>query len=200
MILKLTYPIRKNQTYKVDIMDKNSEVSPQSQAGPSTKICPNKICHQKDITDFSTCRYCGAKYDMSDVKQRYRQNDFNFGDFIRKPSGYIILLVSIIVLGFCREGIIDMLTGKIEKNAASTIKTETDVLSADPQNYDALIKRGDAYWATEETKLAFDDYSSAIKANPALPIAYEKRAIMYDAMSNFESAKQDRQTAKSLKK
>lgn len=156
--------------------------------GPISKRCPK--CNQVDITDFSDCRFCGTRYDW--VRP---QKHFDAGAFIRSPISVIILLY------FLARGV-DMLAQAGIKHLASdarnTIAATTNTLKQDPNNYDALVKRGYAYYVLGKWDMAVNDYTAAIAVQPRLAEAYRKRADAYDAMSNSDTARKDRETAASL--
>lgn len=88
---------------------------------------------------------------------------------------------------------------KVLGKASETIETQTKVLEKNPADYEALVSRGDAYWTEGMMSQAFVDYSSAINANPNIPAAYEKRAIIFDAKGEYDHAKKDRDTAADLR-
>ena len=86
------------------------------------------------------------------------------------------------------------------ESAARTIKASNETLEQHPEDYAALVARGDGYWTEGVMAQALIDYSSAVNARPDIPEAYEKRALIYDAMGEYDKSKKDRDTAEVLKK
>jgi tetratricopeptide (TPR) repeat protein len=94
--------------------------------------------------------------------------------------------------------IITFFGSRIINNASKSIEAQTKILEKNPGDYGALVARGDGYWTEGLMPQALTDYSSAINADPDIPSAYEKRALIYDAMGNYDRSKQDRETAAKL--
>jgi tetratricopeptide (TPR) repeat protein len=87
---------------------------------------------------------------------------------------------------------------RVINDASQSIETQTKILEKNPGDYAALVARGDSYWTKGLLPQALTDYSSAINADPNILSAYEKRALIYDAMGNYDRSKQDRETAAKL--
>lgn len=96
--------------------------------------------------------------------------------------------------------IIAFFGGRVLGKASQTIEQSTEELKKNPSNYAALVARGDGYWTEGMMPQALSDYTGAINAHPDIPEAYEKRALIYDAMGEYGKSKKDRDTAADLKK
>ena len=59
------------------------------------KICVR--CKQKDITEFSTCRFCGTRYDAL-LPQARPQSSFDLGSILRSRLGLFIVLTFCVLL------------------------------------------------------------------------------------------------------
>jgi len=190
---------------------------------PVSKRCPK--CKQSDLTDFSTCRFCASPYDQLMYRQEVRAKSpyktpgmslgaifavtllisFPFGAFYLYSQGMGNWVTTHSFRRGTRPNLmaaplaVAVFFGKKEiASAQDTIKKETAVLATDPRNYDALVQRADAYWTQFQMNQALADYTAAISLRPQSPDAYEKRATSYEAMGNYDLAKKDRDTAKSL--
>ncbi len=164
--------------------------------------CQYRLCKKTDATDFSTCRYCGTPYGaQAPLPSVPGRSDFDFGKFIQTPKGLFTLLIVGGLFNSFRGDLTMMMIDSCQRQARGTIQTETDNLSRNPQDYEAYIRRGDAQWAEQMyAGPAYKDFSAAIKLYPQRPEAYEKRALMSDAMGNYAAANADRETAAKLKK
>lgn len=164
------------------------------QPGPRSKQCPR--CSKKDITDFSTCRFCGTHYDFVPQKQK---NGFDLGQFLRSRWGMRICFFTIIPLAiFGRNLFMGAAVRTVLTDSTSTISDTTIALRQNPRDCEALVKRGDAYMVVFRAKQAVDDYSSAIAIRPHSADLYRKRAAAYEALAKLEEARKDRQTADSF--
>jgi hypothetical protein len=166
-----------------------------SAPGPQSMRCPK--CNQTDRTDFSKCRFCGTRYDA--VITKASGGGVDVGGFLRSWPGFIVLLV---IVAFVARPIRNMLIGTaVNSSVQGTSQTITDsnaALQANPKDFDALVKRGDAYMVVFRTDKAVEDYTAAIALRPKSAELYRKRAAAYDALSNADGAKQDIEAAKAL--
>ena len=193
-------------------------------ANPSAKRCINKVCRKTDLTDFSTCKYCGFAYDH--LPARFNQSQTGRKSIFENPMPLIrvgIAVGSIVatlyltsVFGTHHSGVSGYRSGRVNASipaafvvffsqkmlakADQDIQSASATLASDPKNYDAYIKRGDAYWTKTLMNDALTDYTSAIAINPNGADAYDKRANIYDAMTSYDLAKKDRDKAASLRK
>jgi tetratricopeptide (TPR) repeat protein len=192
-----------------------------AQEGVYPKRCPNKFCKQTDITDFSTCRYCGARYDGQQLRPVEKVSTLE--SILANPRLMVSVVIGVLslisslylssVLGApsgsyaSRRGGIPSIPGafiyyfgsKMASNAERNVNNQSEILKNDPSNYGALISRADAHYTRLEMEQAMKDYSAAIAVAPGRREGYEKRAIIYDAMGNYKLSEQDRQVASSCK-
>jgi Tfp pilus assembly protein PilF len=197
-----------------------------AQDGVLPKKCVNKMCRQTDVTDFSTCRYCGTRYDGK--IDRYVDNPSLIERLSNNPmavmavGGVVASVVATLYLasvlpnshshsystGSRRGGgglaaipaaVCYFIADHMASKAQDTITNNSNVLTSDPTNYNALVSRGDAHYTRMEMGAALTDYDSAISVNPKDAEAYEKRAIIYDAMGNYPLAAKDRDNASNLR-
>jgi hypothetical protein len=185
------------------------------------KKCPK--CHQEDRTSFSTCRYCSHNYEShTEIKQQrsllesivdapiqsvlvvFAICSILCGLYVSQslkttPTGPSMIWGSHGEVPSIPAAIITFFGSRIINNASKSIETQTKILEKNPGDYSALVARGDGYWTEGLMPQALTDYSSAINANPDIPSAYEKRALIYDAMGSYDRSKNDRETAASLK-
>ena len=55
-------------------------------------------CKEEDTTDFSSCRFCGTKYDA--VIQQAKAPGANFGSMLRSwPTLILFLIIAVLVKG-----------------------------------------------------------------------------------------------------
>jgi hypothetical protein len=159
-----------------------------------TKICPN--CKAKDTTDFSTCRHCNYRYDYVAPN---RDEGFDVGKMLKHPAGFIIFLVlCAVVFKPLRDIAIGAAVNKQVDSISSDLETSTQKLKANPKDYDALIKRGDALMVVFHTDGAVADYTAAIAARPGSAEAYRKRAEAYKALNDSAAEQKDLQMAEKL--
>jgi tetratricopeptide (TPR) repeat protein len=85
-------------------------------------------------------------------------------------------------------------------DADEDLKTANTALQQNSQDYDAYLKRGDAYWTKFMLDPAIADYSTAIALHPERSDAYDKRANVYDMQKRFGEAQSDRKRSKELRK
>ena len=78
------------------------------------------------------------------------------------------------------------------------IKEASETLGKDASNYDALMKRAEAYQVGFNSSRAIADYTSAIAIRSGSAEAYQKRADVYEAMGDMDNARKDRETAARL--
>lgn len=74
----------------------------------------------------------------------------------------------------------------------------TDAISHDPNNTDAHVERGTAYFSEDELDLAIDDYTTAIQLNPDLAVAYYCRGLAFQEKGDRERGTEDRMRAAHL--
>ncbi len=190
--------------------------------GPKTKFCPK--CAKSDFTDFSTCRFCGNSYDHR-LDKPSGGGSTAFTPTI-SPFAIVLIVLLIgapFAIGYLKSQGMDFLVSgsrygrfhrgggalgavpaalivfagkKVLDSAQETVTKETQVLATDGRNYDALIQRGDAYWALLKGESAIADYTTAIAVRPQSPEIYEKRAIVYDSVGKTDLAQSDRDAAK----
>jgi len=192
----------------------------ETQSRPIQKRCPT--CKKTDLTDFSTCRYCGKRYDQQPRASNYNSGAvdpfkvflgiFVVGSLVAVPYLYSQGFGSLATThrygyygGTSRPSLlaiplaISVFAGKhVYDDAENTIEKENAAIAVHGSNYDDLIKRADAYWTQLKTPQAIADYTAALSLRPRSREAYEKRAIAYDAMGNYDLAKQDRTAAADL--
>jgi tetratricopeptide (TPR) repeat protein len=183
--------------------------------------CPK--CHQEDRTSFSTCRYCSALYESH---QETRQQSSLLENIVNVPIQSVLVvfgIVSILCAVYVSQSLKTTSTGpkmiwgahgevpaipaaiitffgsRVINDASQSIEKQNEILEKNPGDYGALVARGDGYWTKGMMPQALTDYSSAINADPDIPRAYEKRALIYDAMGNYDRSKTDRETAEKLK-
>ncbi len=89
---------------------------------------------------------------------------------------------------------------KVLANASDDINSATFAIGRNPKDYGAYLKRGDGYWTKSMMNEALTDYTSAIAISPMSPDAYDKRAIIYDALGQSDQANKDRESAKLYRK
>ncbi|MDR3617423.1 MAG: hypothetical protein P4L53_27960 [Candidatus Obscuribacterales bacterium] len=192
-------------------------------ADPDEQIKKCSKCHQEDRTSFSTCRYCGYLYDSHLEIKKQKSLLESIVDAPIQSVLVVFAICSILCALYVSQSLKTTTTGpnmiwgahgevpsipaaiitffgsRIINNASKSIETQTKILEKKPGDYGALVARGDGYWTEGLMPQALTDYSSAINANPDIPSAYEKRALIYDAMGNYDRSKQDRETAANLK-
>jgi tetratricopeptide (TPR) repeat protein len=83
-------------------------------------------------------------------------------------------------------------------DAKTTIRQETALLDSNPNNYDAYMKRGYAYYTMFNSDRAVADYTSAIALKPYLAEPYKKRAMVEYALGQNDQAQKDEATASHL--
>ncbi|HEY9790729.1 MAG TPA: hypothetical protein V6D22_10045 [Candidatus Obscuribacterales bacterium] len=83
-------------------------------------------------------------------------------------------------------------------DAKTTIRQESAFLETNPNNYDAYMKRGYAYYTMFNSDKALADYTSAIALKPYLAEPYKQRAIVEYSLGQNDLAKQDEATASRL--
>ncbi len=71
------------------------------------------------------------------------------------------------------------------------IKDYKQAIKKDPENINAYINRGNAYFAKQSYKKAISDYTRAIKIDPEFSLAYINRGIAYFADNSFSNAIKD---------
>jgi multidrug transporter EmrE-like cation transporter len=80
------------------------------------------------------------------------------------------------------------------------IRRDTSAVHANASDFDALVRRGDAYWASFDCKHAVDDYTNALKLRPDAAEVYRKRATVEEAMMHSDEAAKDWEMAKRLRR
>jgi tetratricopeptide (TPR) repeat protein len=83
---------------------------------------------------------------------------------------------------------------EIKTDSKTVIKDTTNILRQNPRNYDALTRRGYAYFSLFKPKDAISDYTSALGILPSAEL-YRKRADAYALDGQEELANKDRSTA-----
>ncbi len=156
-----------------------------------------------DETEFSTCRHCGHKY--ADTLQWSAPDNkaAQFGAFLRDPVQVLLALVVCGGIYFVAtkrnpENLIgDTVSDVIksgEKAEHGTIKHETQILERNPHDVEARIRRADAYQQILNSRAALEDYNVAIELDPRAEY-FQKRALAFDALGEYERAKKDRTEA-----
>ncbi len=164
------------------------------------KVCIAKFCRKVDLTDFSTCRYCGSSYDPVKYRRDHvlMKSPFEFGRFIKTPRGFFVLMTIAGSLNYMRVAGLDYLISRNINKADSDIKALDSKAKYQSLSYEDLVRKGDAYWVQTRTNEACDAYTAAIQLQPKIPQAYEKRALMYNAMGLGNLADSDRKMSRQL--
>jgi len=79
------------------------------------------------------------------------------------------------------------------------IETSSRALKNNPNDYEALLKRGNAYRDKGDLDKAIADYTSALKIKPNFPEALSSRGYVYYFMDQFDKAIEDYTAAIKLK-
>ena len=121
------------------------------------------------------------------------------GEFLRSPIGWIVFLIIVaFVLKPVRNFLVGAAVHQANVDTATILRTSADALKKNPADYDALMKRGDAYITMFQANLAVGDFTAAIALRPKSADAYLKRAAAYEALGEQALAQKDRDTANSL--
>jgi len=129
-----------------------------------------------------------------------------FGAFLRDPVQVLLALVVCGGIYFAvtkrnPENLLGDTVSEVvksgEKAENRTIRDETRVLERNPHDVEARIRRGDAYQEILNSRAALVDYTMAIDLHPRAAY-FEKRALAYDALGEYEKAKTDRAEASRL--
>jgi tetratricopeptide (TPR) repeat protein len=154
-------------------------------------------CKKADYTEFSTCRYCGTRYDS--VPEKAERTGVDIGALFRSP----LFLLSICALTiFVGRPLTDRLTTdaakQIMKDTRHSFRDANVNLNANPFDAKSLVKRAEANLTLCRPDSAVADYSAAIKIEPHSANLYRKRASAYEAWGKLTEAKKDRDKADSL--
>ncbi|MBY0546693.1 MAG: hypothetical protein K2W95_05345 [Candidatus Obscuribacterales bacterium] len=79
-----------------------------------------------------------------------------------------------------------------------TIRQTTEVLRANPNDFDALVKRGYAYYTVTRCGKAIEDYTKALAVRRSADVL-RKRADAYEFAQQSQEAAKDRKEAAELK-
>jgi hypothetical protein len=163
-------------------------------SGQESKRCPK--CKQTDRTDFSSCRFCGTRYDAAVPS---RGGGFDIGQFMGSKAGIGVVIFLILVIGRPLGNAIQrtLIRHTINDNSQA-ITDANSALQANPNDFDAHVKRADAYMVIFRADKAIEDYSAALAARPNSAAVLRKRAAAYDAMSDGGDSKRDIEAAKAL--
>lgn len=82
--------------------------------------------------------------------------------------------------------------------AEDTISQTTTVLNANPNDFDALVKRGYAYYTVTSCGKAIEDYTKALAVRRNADVL-RKRADAYELAKQTQEAARDRKEADELK-
>lgn len=161
---------------------------------PGAKLCPK--CRKSDETEFSTCRYCGTRYDW----QRPEIHEtFDLGSFLRTGSGlFIVLLFCCVFLKPIRNLAVRLATHAVITDSAGTISSATRELQANPSDYNALLKRADAESVLFRSDKALADCNAAINLRPNDRQGYLARAHVYESLGQMDQAANDQTRANAL--
>ncbi len=136
----------------------------------TTKRCPK--CKEKDLTSFSSCRFCGTKYDAV-IEAPKKGASFDVGEILRSWPGLIIVIAILVV---CRDLITDAILivaaksevakqekaiegekagGQLSTEASTTSSTEANTATspkANPATSSESSTESSKDWEEGETK------------------------------------------------